>query len=51
VIALEVLALHILLLRDEDRRGFVHAIGVGAAVVLLEVGGLVQVVQDGLNGG
>lgn len=51
VAAIVLLMLHILLLGDEDHRRFLDPEGVGSAVVLLEMRGFVEVVEDGLDGG
>ena len=49
--ALVALRLHVLLLGDENHRDLLDAVGIGAAIVLAEVGRLAQIVEDGLDGG
>ncbi len=49
--ALIVLALYIFLLCYEHHWAFLHAKGVGDAIVFSEMGSLMQVIEDGLDGG
>lgn len=49
--AIVLLMLHIFLLSDEDHWCLFYPESVCSAVVLLEVGSIVEVVEDGLDGG
>ena len=51
VASVVLLMLHVFLLCDEDHGRFLHPEGVSRAVVLLEVRGFVEIVEDGLDGG
>lgn len=45
------LAFNIFLFSDEDHRYFFNAIGVGCSIIFLEVGSILQIVEDGEYGG